>query len=161
MAVIGVSRKRTGMSRFLLDVEDRLGDLVSSALETAYPDSPEGMLEAERARRTAGLELADLLISRDIVRAHLDQDLVRAAVAEGRERLTKEGGVRYVKNPGDRWVTILLPGGLKLRLWTPYLRPTRKGMRGRPRGNGKRGKGGAGCYPVLERLGIRCHGSRP
>ncbi len=46
MAVIGVSRKRTGMPRFLLGVEDRLGDVVSSALETPYPDSPEGMLEA-------------------------------------------------------------------------------------------------------------------
>lgn len=154
MAVIGVSRTRTGMSRFLLDLEDRVGSMAFAALRGPYPRGPEEMLEVEATRRAVGRDLADSLIVRDIVRAHLDEALVREAVAEGRERLTEERGVRYVKNPGDRRVTILLPGGLKLRLWTPYLRPTRKGMRGRPRGNGKRGKGGAGSYPVLERLGI-------
>jgi hypothetical protein len=36
----------------------------------------------------------------------------------------------------------------------PYLRPSRKGLVGRPRSSGKRGNAGTGTYPVLERLGI-------
>jgi len=155
MAVLEVSPTGTGMSRFLREVEARLVEgRFSSSQELLDPRTPEEMLEAERRRRTTGTELADLLIARDIVRAHLDGAFVAEAAAEARERCRREQGVRVVKSPGNRQVSVLLPGGLKLRLRTPYLRPTRKGMRGRPRKSGKRRHSGVGIYPVLERLGI-------
>lgn len=60
-----------------------------------------------------------------------------------------------MKFVGWRPVPLRLPGGTRLRLWTPYVRPTRRGLVGRPRGSGKRRGAGAGRYPVLERLGVR------
>ena len=47
---------------------------------------------------------------------------------------------------------MLLLGGTRLVLETPYLREDRRGRRGRRRRT--RGPYGAGCYPVLEALGI-------
>src|SRR4029434_5365573 len=53
---------------------------------------------------------------------------------------------------GCRTTSVLLLGGTRLVRETPYLREDRRGRRGRRRRT--RGPHGAGCYPVLEALGI-------
>src|SRR5437016_11952822 len=53
---------------------------------------------------------------------------------------------------GFRMTSVLLLGGTRLVIETPYLREDRRGRRGRRRRT--RGPQGAGCYPVLEALGI-------
>jgi hypothetical protein len=153
MALLEVSPHCTGMASFLDEIEKRLHETLSTSLKSPHPSSPNEMLEAEGRRRTAGLEMADLLIARDIVRAHLDETLVLEAVAERKKRYREDGHIGGIKTD-MRWATVQLSAGLQLRVWTEYMRPTRKGLVGRPRGCGKRREGGAGAYPVLERLGI-------
>lgn len=153
MALLTVLPKCTGMARFLVEVENRLGEAPFDILQSSHPSSSEEMLEAEGRWRAAALDLADLLVARDIVKAHLDDGLVREAMAERRNRYREEGHLGQIKTD-ERRVTVQLAGGLRLRLWTKYMRPTRKGLVGRPRGSGKRREGGAGAYPLLERLGI-------
>src|SRR3989442_15279875 len=53
---------------------------------------------------------------------------------------------------GFRTTSVLLLGGTRIVIETPYLREDRHGRRGRRRRT--RGAHGAGCYPVLEALGI-------
>src|SRR5205814_626815 len=53
---------------------------------------------------------------------------------------------------GFRMTSVLLLGGTRIVIETPYLREDRRGRRGRRRRT--RGPHGAGCYPVLEVLGI-------
>jgi len=67
------------------------------------------------------------------------------------EALRKTGRFR---NGGVRTTRVTLLGGRQISLKTLYLRPDLRGRRGRPKGVGKRGKAGAGCYPVLSALGI-------
>lgn len=154
MAPLEVSHGRAGMARFLAELRPRLANVAAGALQRPHPSSPGDMLDAEVERRALGAETADLVIAQDIVRAHLDSALVRVAKSEVKERFQERPDVGVVKEVGDRRVSVLLPGGTRLELWTPYIRPTRKGLVGRPRGSGKRGEGGVGAYPVLERLGI-------
>ncbi|MBU1900606.1 hypothetical protein KKB55_22910 [Myxococcota bacterium] len=61
---------------------------------------------------------------------------------------------RRLRNGGAREVTVTFLGGSKAGVRVPYLRPDRRGLRGRRRGCGRRGRGGAGLYPTLEALGI-------
>ena len=53
---------------------------------------------------------------------------------------------------GLRTTSVLLLGGTRIVIETPYLREARQSRRGRRRR--KRGISGTGCYPVLEALGI-------
>jgi hypothetical protein len=112
-----------------------------------------GMLAlAERIRKVAG-ELADLAVASLIVALHLDRQFKSAAMAAGRARAREAGFFGKITDHGWELTTVLLRGGLRLTLWTPYLRPSRKGLRGRPREH--RGAAGSGEFPVLVALGIR------
>jgi len=53
-----------------------------------------------------------------------------------------------------RPVRVTLLSGREVVLRIPYLKPDRRGRVGRPRGVGRRGRGGSGMYPVLAALGI-------
>ena len=87
----------------------------------------------------------------------ITEKLLRAIVLNGSfqqqtvEALRRTG--RY-RNGGIRMTKVTLLGGRTITLKTLYLRPDLRGRRGRTRGVGKRGKAGAGCYPVLASLGI-------
>jgi hypothetical protein len=70
----------------------------------------------------------------------------RAAAAARRDRRLRSGGQRVVK--------VTLHGGSTVAVHTEYLRPDRRGLPGRRRQTGRRGRGGAGLYPVLAVLGI-------
>lgn len=106
------------------------------------------------AFRAAELEIAEM--GRDVADAvtalvlkHLvgDPELQAQASVEARQ----EGHLRH---GGTREVGVTLLGGSEVRLNVEYVRPNRRGLPGRPRKVGKRGKGGAGFYPVLAMLGV-------
>jgi hypothetical protein len=118
------------------------------------PTTAQQMLETETRRRALALAIADLRTAEGIIRAHKDKKLREQAAAEARQRFLDDGITRRIENKGWSSVTLTLAGGLRLKMTTPYLRPTRKGLRGRRRGSGKGQAGGVGAYPVLERLGF-------
>lgn len=66
----------------------------------------------------------------------------------------RESGLR---NRGWRTTQIHSLFGGCHTLHTPYAACDRRGRRGRRRGNGRRGPGGSGSYPVLEALGCRAN----
>ena len=157
MTAVTIYNAPRDLSRSLAVINTTMDSLTSDLKSTSrYPTTAKEMLDDEEQQRTTGRRISDLSIARNIIRAHMDVQLRREASEEVRRRYREQGVNRPIKNKGWTEVTILLPGGLRLKMKTPYLRPSRNGLPGRPRGTGKRREGGAGCYPVLERLGIEC-----
>ena len=111
------------------------------------PRPPEDLLQLERRLSTAAGQVADQIVLVQLTRAHEDEAFVRQAIAHVRA----QSPVPLV-HKGCRMTSVLLLGGTCLVLETPYLREDRRGRRGRRRHT--RGPHGAGCYPVLEALGI-------
>lgn len=153
MATLTVYAGRAGTERGLAEIEERLASAGEES-EQAYPTSASEFLDSERTFWRVGTAVADLLIARDLIRAHADRKLVKVAGRESRRRYQERGVKQRIKNVGWRQVGIRLAGGTEVLIHTPYFRPSRKGLPGRPRGTGKRREGGAGEYPVLELLGI-------
>ena len=58
------------------------------------------------------------------------------------------------RHGGTREIGVTLLGGRRIRVRAEYLKVNRRGQPGRRRGNGRRGRGGTGIYPVLAVLGI-------
>lgn len=113
------------------------------------PRSGEAFFQFEQAAYAEGRAIADQKVARELRAAHADPEFVRAAITRARENSAKP--LRHV---GQRTVTVLLAGGGKVTLFTPYLVPDSPVHKGRRRGVGRRGKAGSGCYPVLAALGI-------
>jgi len=140
---------------------------MASALEEALASFDDDMLTVlntpvtngeeflcfEQAAAALGREVSDRLVEAKILEAHVDRSTRRVAAKEARARFRKAGETQRIDNMEPRPASVRLSGGQVLRLKTPYYRPSRKGLVGRPRT--KRGPDGTGCYPVLERLGIR------
>ncbi len=120
---------------------------LAALLDEPFPRTPEDMVQLEQHLLTAAAQTADQMLLVQLTRAHEDEAFVRQAIAHARE----QRAVPLV-HKGLRTTSVLLLGGTRIMLETPYLREDRRGRRGRRRG--KRGPCGAGCYPVLERLGI-------
>src|SRR5712691_9924453 len=120
---------------------------LAALLDAPIPRTPEDMVQLEQRLLTAAAQTADQMLLVQVTRAHEDEAFVRQAIAYARE----QRAVPLV-HKGLRTTSVLLLGGTRIMLETPYLREDRRGRRGRRRG--KRGPSGAGCYPVLERLGI-------
>ncbi len=142
---------RTRMTRALVL---GLDDFDEEARELSRRDvtGPEGFLALELEAEALGRRLKDAVTRAAIMRAHLSRESSKQAARDTRRRYREAGELARIDNMGPRGVGILLPGGGSVRLYTPYLRPSRKGLVGRPRV--KRGEGGSGRYPVLEQLGI-------
>lgn len=153
MATVEIYRGTIGMQKSRGELEERILAVLQAGLDNPRPDGAVTMLQAEERNVRVGLELADLMSIRHVLDCHLDEQFVRDAAARGRETLRTEGA-KKVKAAGLKQVEIQLRGGTKLRLFTPYLRPSLKNRPGTRRASGKRGPGGAGLYPVLEALGI-------
>lgn len=115
--------------------------------------SPTEFLAFEQEAETLGERLADSIVEAKILAAHVSGADRKLACKEARTRLRDSGETRRIDNLGPRPVSVRLAGSAVVALETPYLRPSRKGLVGRPRT--KRGPDGSGCYPVLERFGIR------
>lgn len=153
MAALEVCNGTTGMEQALAEIDRRIRAEVGLMRACAPPSTATEMLALEARIQTSARRLADLAIAESLVSAHLDPSFCGVACYEARERMRAEG-CRHIEDGGWRAVHVRLAGGMEVRLHTRYLRPSRKGQAGRHRGTGRRGPDGAGCYPVLERLGI-------
>src|SRR5215510_12224348 len=120
---------------------------LEALLAEPFPRTPQDMMQLEQQLSTAAARTADQIMLVQMTRAHEDEAFVRHAMAQARARRAVP-----LVHKGLRATSVLLLGGTRLILETPYLREDRRGRRGRRRG--KRGVGGTGCYPVLECLGI-------
>lgn len=105
---------------------------------------------AELEIAALGREMADSITA--VVLKHIVADPVLQTEASLAAR--QLGKLRH---GGTREVGVILLGGSEVRMKVEYVRPNHRGSRKRPgrrRKMGQRGKGGAGCYPVLAALGI-------
>jgi hypothetical protein len=120
---------------------------LQALLAEPFPQTPEDMLQLEQRLLVAAAQLADQMVLEQLTRAHAAEGFVMQAIAQARA----QSPVPLV-HKGFRTTSVLLLGGTRIVLETPYLREDRRGYRGRRRRT--RGPYGAGCYPVLEALGI-------
>src|SRR5256886_11108746 len=129
------------------DAHQRQFASLEALLAEPFPQTPEDMLQLEQRLSVAAAQLADQIMLVQLTRAHEAEAFVMQAIAHARA----QSPVPLV-HKGFRTTSVLLLGGTRLVLETPYLREDRRGRRGRRRHT--RGPHGAGCYPVLEALGI-------
>jgi len=120
---------------------------LQALLAEPFPQTSEDMLQLEQRISVAAAQLADQMVLEQLTRAHAAEGFVMQARAQARA----QSPVPLV-HKGFRTTSVLLLGGTRIVLETPYLREDRRGYRGRRRRT--RGPYGAGCYPVLEALGI-------
>ena len=113
-------------------------------LAEPFPHTPQEMLQLEQRLARAAAQTADQILLIQVTRAHEDEAFVKQAIAQARA----QHAVPLV-HKGLRTISVLLLGGTRLLIETPYLREDRRGRR-----RGKRGAHGTGCYPVLVCLGI-------
>ncbi len=121
--------------------------LLEALLEEPLPQTPNDLLQLEQRLSAAAAQVADHIVLAQLTRAHEAEAFVTQALAQARA----QSPVPLV-HKGFRVTSVLLLGGTRILLETPYLREDRRGRRGRHRRT--RGPYGAGCYPVLEALGI-------
>src|SRR2546422_5573863 len=121
--------------------------LLEALLEEPFPQTPNDLLQLEQRLSAAAAQVADQIVLAQLTRAHEAGAFVTQALAQARAQTP----VPPVQK-GFRTTSLLLLGGTRIILETPYLREDRRGRRGRRRHT--RGPSGAGCYPVLEALGI-------
>src|SRR5437870_2205149 len=120
---------------------------LEALFDKPFPQTPEDMLQLEQCLSAAAAQAADQILLGQLTRAHEAEAFVTQAIAQARA----QSPVPLV-HKGFRTTSVLLLGGTRIVIETPYLREDRHGRRGRRRRT--RGSHGAGCYPVLEALGI-------
>jgi hypothetical protein len=120
---------------------------LEALLAEPFPHTPQDMVQLEPRLSTAAAQTADQIVLVQLTRAHEAEAFVMQAIAQARA----QSAVPLV-HKGFRMTSVLLLGGTRIVIETPYLREDRRGRRGRRRRT--RGPHGAGCYPVLEALGI-------
>lgn len=118
-----------------------------SLFDEPFPRSGAEMLHFEARVFAASIHVGDQITRAQIERAHADPLFVAEATSAARAR----SGVP-LRHKGLRTTSILLLGGTRVLVSTPYLREDRRGRRG-PKRHTRR-QTGSGCYPVLEALGI-------
>ncbi|ETR66047.1 MAG: hypothetical protein OMM_04577 [Candidatus Magnetoglobus multicellularis str. Araruama] len=111
-------------------------------------NNPEDLLNIEETHRRIAAKVADQLTIDSIKHVHSNDEFVKEAV-----KMARENEEFPLINKGWRPVTIILLGGSKVTISTPYLRIDWKKTTGRK--HRKRGKKGTGVYPVLEAIGIK------
>ncbi len=121
--------------------------LLEAILQEPFPQTPNDLFQLEQRLSAAAAQVADHIVLVQLTRAHEAEAFVTQAIVQARA----QSPVPLV-HKGFRTTSVLLLGGTRLVLETPYLREDRRGRRGRRRHT--RGPYGAGCYPVLEALGI-------
>ncbi len=126
----------------------RLVPSLQAFLEAPSPRSPEALWDMEQDLYATAGRVADQILCTHLSKLHQDLDFVSGAIHQVRS----DSPISLV-NKGLKEVSVLLSGGTRVVLKTPYLRPDHRGKRGRKRT--KRGPKGGGRYPVLEALGIR------
>src|SRR5216683_295941 len=120
---------------------------LEALLAEPFPHTPQEMLQLEQRLSIAAARTADQIVLVQVTRAHEAEAFVTQAIAQVRA----QSPVPLI-HKGFRMTSVLLLGGTRIVIETPYLREDRRGRRGRRRRT--RGPHGTGCYPVLEALGI-------
>src|SRR5262249_10779132 len=120
---------------------------LEALLAEPFPRTPQDMMQLEQRLSIAAAQTADQIVLVQVTRAHEDETFVRQAIAQARMQ-----GLVPLVHKGLRTTSVLLLGGTRIIIETPYLCEARQSRRGRRRR--KRGRSGTGCYPVLEALGI-------
>jgi hypothetical protein len=120
---------------------------LEALLTEPFPRTPQDMRQLEQRLSIAAAQTADQIVLVQLTRAHEDEAFMRQAIAQARAQCAVP-----LVHKGLRTTSVLLLGGTRIIIETPYLREDRRRRRGRRRGT--RGAYGAGCYPVLEALGI-------
>jgi hypothetical protein len=120
---------------------------LEARLAEPFPRTPQDMMPLEQRLSLAAAQTADQIMLVQVTRAHEDEACVRPAIAQARAP-----GPVPLGHQGLRTTRVMLLGGTRLILETPYLCQDRRRRRGRRRCT--RGAYGAGGYPVLEALGI-------
>ena len=113
-----------------------------------YPRNGKQLLDIERDIYRLTAKIGDQFVLRMLEKVHQDPKFVAKAV----QRARSERQVP-VKNKGYRLVNVLLLGGSKVVLNTPYFLDNH-GLKPGTRKK-RRCKSGRGFYPVLEALGIQ------
>ena len=126
----------------------RLVPSLQAFWEAPTPRSPEALWDMEQDLYATAGRVADQILCTHLSKLHQDPDFVREAI----HKVRSDSLVPLVSK-GNKEVSVLLSGGSRVVVKTPYLRPDHRGKRGRKRR--KRGAKGGGRYPVLEAVGIR------
>lgn len=135
-------------------VRARLAQVQQALAEQEPPRTAAQMLAVEEAGQALGREIADLYLALNLLRVHGEESFHHEALGAAHQRYRQDGGTGRLRHKGWREVELLLRGGTRLRLVTPYLRLDRRGAPGRGRGTGKRQATGSGGYPLLQHLGV-------
>jgi len=133
-----------------VEVDTLLGDLWAAP----HPVSAEELLQREEQHAKVAHLLEGCLTAEAIRNAHKDRPFVRGLVA----RALREDP-RHLEDKGLRPTTILLKGGLRLNIKTPYLAVKHPPATGKRQWKQRRKGGGSGVYPVLVALGAEKQGT--
>ena len=85
--------------------------------EAPSPQSPEALWHMEQALYKTSSQVADQIVFAHLLSVHQDKDFVSEAIKKARS----ESSVLLV-NKGHKKVSVLLSGGARILLKTPYLR---------------------------------------
>lgn len=142
--------------RLLKSVVEKAGrwtdDLEQAVVRLHNASSPEEMLDAERAIHEAIGRRADDVVATIVQKRVRESAFVKRAIVEARERATAAGLRMHVR--GEKATVVRLLGGTEVKLQATLMLPATAKDPAERRGRGKRGKGGAGVYPALMKLGI-------
>ena len=137
------------------DLADQVAARVSSFL-ARVDAAMEGWVQMHTPQEFRALELELHAMTRQLG-DEVTGDLLGARLGcpefQARTWAAAKCGGRF-RSGGPRSVEVRMLGGGRRRLDVPYLKPDRRGLPGRPRGSGRRGKTGVGLYPTLAALGI-------
>ena len=122
------------------------------ALSVYQATSPTEFYDAERAAAQDARRRSDELVAAVLEYRASEPSSVKPA-KEQALRKARAAGLQ-VKSHGARSTPVRLLGGTDIRLKTLALLPVAQPRPGPKRGVGRRGKGGAGVYPLLDQLGI-------
>lgn len=121
---------------------------LSSFWDHPSPRTPLAFWELEQRVHTTAGQVADQILGYHLRQLHHDPGFVIDAIQQARNR-----SLLPLVHKGLKTVSVLLSGGTRWVLKTPYLRAVAGPKPGRKRAH--RGPKGVGRYPVLEAVGIR------
>jgi hypothetical protein len=151
MATLKIYARTSGMQESIDQIDQLIAEQRKVLEANAVVRNAHEMLAAEERNQAQSRDLADLLTAKQILLAHMDQEVLARSYAAGRARLRAEGA-KGIKSGGWKWTSVVLRGGTRLKFETPYIRRSLQGQRGAKRQS--RREGGAGLHPVLLWLGF-------
>ena len=110
-------------------------------------DNPTQFREMELEVAQLGRQMADA-ITAEILKSRVADPELQANCTQAVKTHSS------LRSGGQRKVQVTLLGGQQVECQVEYYKPNRRTSKGRRRRTGRRGKGGAGLYPVLAALGI-------